>query len=207
MNTKKCKKCGWVFPPTYERASCRFCGTNFEEGICSSCGTFGKLFPGRTLCRDCHNKYRRESGQNNAIYAKSIKKYIKSLEDTYDEWLARIKSIPKPYVFLTETQWLEVCRFFNGCALCDNKEVTTRGFFIPFKEGGKYCNWNVIPLCEQCATRCNVQPNPFKRIDARMNKTVNIERGMTKQKLEVVVQYLGSKMEVLINEPKKDTGV
>ena len=198
MSTLTCKGCGWVYPPDTTRRRCRFCGTEFDESTCKICGKFGKLFPKLTICRECYNRHLRESGTASRLYAKKITKYIKNVEDRYTAWLDLINKIPKPYKFLTETQWLEACRFFNGCALCNNKEVTTRGFFIQHSAGGKYCDWNTLPLCEQCATRLNIQPNPFKRMDKILNRTVNTERGMSKEKVEAAALYLSSKMEVLI---------
>lgn len=213
MSTKTCKGCGWEFPVTHKAKQCRFCGTPIHEHICVECDELKKVHYITGVCYDCAKQLKDEKRAANlwrrfervkktdyTSYHKSIAKYIKSLNDKYTRWLEKIDKIPKPYKFLTEEQWLETCSFFNGCALCDNEEVTTRGYFIPFKEGGRYCNWNVIPLCEQCATRMNKQPNPFKRTCTRMNKTVNTDRGMSKKKVETIAIYLSKKMEALIGE-------
>jgi hypothetical protein len=80
----------------------------------------------------------------------------------YAEWKSRIAEVPKDYPPLTEEQWMEVVKHFNGCAMCGSEDISTRGYFVPFKEGGRYCDWNIIPLCEKCATTIKYKPNPFK---------------------------------------------
>jgi hypothetical protein len=79
----------------------------------------------------------------------------------HDAWVERIKKIPRNYPTLTEAQWLEAVRHFNGCALCDDESVDTRGYFIPFVRGGRYCNWNIIPVCYKCALKARALPNYF----------------------------------------------
>lgn len=75
--------------------------------------------------------------------------------EVYQEWLDKIKLIPKNYPTLTEEQWLKTVKHFNGCAMCGSEEVDTRQYFIPFKNGGRYCDWNVIPVCTNCAIKNN----------------------------------------------------
>jgi hypothetical protein len=70
--------------------------------------------------------------------------------------------VPKDYPTLTEAQWLEACRFFDGCARCSSKEIDTRGFFIGKALGGRYCDWNIIPLCTRCAKMWQLDKSMFK---------------------------------------------
>jgi hypothetical protein len=79
----------------------------------------------------------------------------------YNEWLEKIKAIPKNYPTLTEQQWMEAVKHFNSCALCGNESIDARGYFVPFNKGGRYCDWNIIPLCERCATKTKTNPNYF----------------------------------------------
>jgi hypothetical protein len=79
----------------------------------------------------------------------------------FEEWRAKVMKVPKSYPTLTEDQWLAAVKYFNGCALCESETVDTRWYFIPFKLGGRYCDWNIIPVCDKCATKVRVNPNYF----------------------------------------------
>lgn len=83
------------------------------------------------------------------------------MRSRFDEWLEKVKQVPKDYPTLTEAQWLEACRFFNGCARCASEEIDTRGFFVGRELGGRYCDWNVIPLCAKCAKMWRLDKSMF----------------------------------------------
>ena len=89
-------------------------------------------------------------------------KVNRQLEEQYNAWLTRIRAVPKNYPTLTEAQWMKVCRHFNGCAKCGDENIDARGFFISFKNGGRYCDWNIIPLCSKCAADWSLDLNPFR---------------------------------------------
>ena len=105
------------------------------------------------MCKDCYNKYERDPETN--------KRLMRRRAAVYEEWCERIKKIPKTYPTLTEAQWLEAVKHFDGCALCENETVDTRMYFIPLSKGGRYCDWNIIPVCEKCATQVKPQRNFF----------------------------------------------
>ena len=83
------------------------------------------------------------------------------MRNRFDQWLEKVKQVPKDYPTLTEAQWLEACSFFNGCARCASEEIDTRGFFIGRELGGRYCDWNVIPLCTKCAKMWRLDKSMF----------------------------------------------
>lgn len=155
MDTKTCEKCGWVLPMRHPANHCPICKTWFKEGICTKCGkpvTFYRY--GKRTCKECYDKYVRTPRDNQAMQQRRV--------DFYNEWVEKISKIPKDYPTLTEDQWMEAVKHFNGCALCKSDDVDTRGYFIPFKNGGRYCDWNIIPVCDKCATEIRLNPNYFK---------------------------------------------
>ena len=84
-----------------------------------------------------------------------------NMRSRFDDWIEKVKQVPKDYPTLTEAQWLEACNFFNGCARCSSEEIDTRGFFVGRELGGRYCDWNVIPLCSKCAKMWQLNKSMF----------------------------------------------
>ena len=101
---------------------------------------------------------------------------------------------------MTEDEWLDACRYFGGCALCDSDSIDARGYFIRFEDGGKYNACNVIPLCDTCATTLKYQSNPFRQMNPYINRNLATSRGCSTTKLEKVAEYLQGKMGGLKNE-------
>lgn len=192
MNTKKCSKCGWEYPIDWPGRSCRFCHEPFEGGPCSHCGRiFDKLHNG--VCRECETKQHRAWREGR----------IENAETSYKNWLKKINSLPYPSPTLTEEQWMEACKHFGGCAYCGDANIDARSMFIRFKEGGRYCAWNVVPSCERCETLRKSIYNPFIRMDQmyrRGNKEPAKKYGFSLDKLQKIVDYLQSKMEEIQNE-------
>lgn len=142
MSTRTCKNCGWAYPHSFVGNKCIMCGAHFDEVFCAHCK---RLLPRSAFastylnCKEC----RRPLG-----YAAFVKQTNK-LHARFDEWIAKVQQVPKDYPALTEAQWLEACRHFDGCARCHSTDIDSRGFFIGASLGGRYCDWNVIPLCEK----------------------------------------------------------
>ena len=150
MATKTCKKCGWEIDRKNTLRSCPVCHTKYDEGYCCICGAYctGNDYVKHNYCRDCYNEV--YGAPTRAIQRKAA---IQANKDMYNEWYGKMLNVPADYHTLTEDEWLEVCKHFNGCAICGDMEISARAFFIPFKEGGRYCNWNIIPVCEACSIR------------------------------------------------------
>ena len=186
MSTRKCSKCGWEYPREWRGRTCRFCHEPFVGGFCNVCGEWYDVLP-RRRCTKCNTVI------NNEWRHARIQKSAKALDD----WLARIKE--QPVQALTEEQWMKACRHFGGCAYCGSPEIDARSMFISFKDGGRYCAWNIIPACERCETACKVTANPFERMDEKVKRQQTCQTkkyGFTLENLQKIVDYLQDNMEV-----------
>lgn len=153
---KTCSKCGWVLAIQHPLTHCPICRTPFNVGICSVCKKPIEYYRrGRRVCKRCYDTVWRTPRDHMTM--------MNRREEFYAEWIENISKIPKSYPTLTEEQWLAAVKHFNGCALCKSETVDTRGYFIPFNKGGRYCDWNIIPICDKCATEYRKNPNYFKR--------------------------------------------
>lgn len=169
----------------------------FTEGTCAKCGEHSDdIIPSTKLCRKCYNK-------RNGVYQKRVvhttddnQKYYRRLCKEADErfaaWTKQLNSVTTHT--LTEDEWLECCRYFGGCALCDSDQIDARGYFIRFEDGGKYNACNVIPICDKCATAIKYQSNPFRQMNPLINRNLATSRGYSVEKLEKVADYLQSKI-------------
>lgn len=197
MNTRKCKKCGWEVPATQPGLRCPICKEIYDEVVCYRCGKIvsgkekvkSKKYP---MCRTCHNELEREHS------AKYLMKKAAMFDEKFENWLEKISRVPKNYKTLSEEQWLEACRYFEGCARCGKKDIDNRGFFISFENGGRYCDWNIIPLCDTCASKWNTNANPFSLTLAkdRVGKTP----GLHQNYLDKIVEYLDKRLDAAIGE-------
>lgn len=197
MNTKTCKKCGWVYPAYTDANICRFCKEPFTEGICKSCREFSTdIFNGTGMCRKCYREYCNVRGR-----AYSIERYrrnISKAEERFSNWLENLNNV-KTHV-LTEEEWMEACRYFDGCALCGSHDIATRGYFVRFEDGGRYNACNVVPTCEICATSLKKQPNPFIQMDPNLNRNLAVGRGLSLANLNNTASYLQAKIEGALHE-------
>lgn len=185
MNTKTCKFCGWVYPITQPGLRCKICGQPFDMVRCDICE---EVFPvdmmikDRVVCKRCKNT---RSRRNHSAQ-------MAAMEKSFNEWLDKIKQVPKNYPTLSEEQWLEACTFFGGCARCGKDDIDTRGFFVGAKLGGRYCDWNIIPLCEKCANAWDLEQSAFRYIERRKytDKTPEYHDCLIR-----IVEYLGGKLD------------
>lgn len=113
-------------------------------------------------------------------------------ETKFEAWKQRIAAVPKDYPTLTEEQWMEACRHFGACAQCGAETIEARGFFVGFESGGRYCDWNVIPLCHKCATDWKKVQNPFRLAWVRDNMNRAFNR---RECLKRIVDYLGGRLD------------
>lgn len=198
MNTKTCKRCGWVYPITQPGTRCLICGEPFELVACRVCGSiFEQDTSAKTLITRC-------TKCSYAAQANSNRKRLEAMHKRFDEWVDKVRKVPDNYPTLTEAQWLEACSYFNGCARCDSDEIDTRGFFIGRELGGRYCDWNVIPLCTRCATMWKLNKSVFayayrrgyyKWNPHRQKLGVNEDRSEFTRNLENIVKYLGVRLD------------
>ena len=192
MNTKKCSKCGWVYPKEWPGRTCKFCHGPIQGGFCIKCGEwFDDLHHKKGMCKKCWAEVNLKWKYDRKANA----------ETKYNDWLALIKKIPTPYKTLTEDEWLEACAHFGGCAYCGDEQIDARAMFIQFKKGGRYCAWNVVPMCDKCAKIHGTLTNPFDSMDLtvhRRKSEIAKKYNHDLDKLQVIVDYLYKKLEELI---------
>jgi hypothetical protein len=127
------------------------------------------------------------------------------LEQQYEDWFDKLSIQFKP---MTEEQWLETCRYFNGCAICGSEHIETRQFFVPFEEGGKYAIYNMFPMCGECSKHVRITANPFLWLDKSFG-TAKYVLGLTEERRQKLVNYLLSQIERCKNDEhaKENDGV
>lgn len=188
MSTKKCKKCGWEYPREHWELLCKFCREPFTEGCCRACGEWTEDFRSG-LCPKCfRTNYHKPNPKSQKRNVPAYKKLKRIVNKQYEDWIKWIGTIKEPYKTLTQDEWLKVCAHFNKCPICGEDEITTRKLFIPFKYGGRYCKWNVIPACDKCAHRT------FNKVlFISFYKKFNGSRDdLTKERLKAIMDYLKS---------------
>lgn len=152
MTTKTCEKCGWVLAIQDPKPRCPVCNTRFKVGICYHCKKPVEYYrPHGRMCRECYDTICRKPDAHDRVKQKRL--------DRYQAWLDKIALIPKSYPTLTEAEWLKTVKFFDGCAFCESESIDTRQYFIPFKSGGRYCDWNIIPMCGKCVQNIGCSSN------------------------------------------------
>ena len=186
MNTKKCSKCGWVYPMEWPGGTCRFCHGPLDYQRCCRCHKYvTKLYSG--ICIEC----------SKAAHYEWVHKKKEQANDALSDWVSKISTQPtKP---LTEEQWIKACKHFGGCAYCGNANIDVRSMFIRYKDGGRYCAWNIVPACERCETVRKSIHNPFLRMDQsfyRGSSDPAKKYGFSLENLQRIVEYLQSNMEV-----------
>ena len=150
------------------------------------------IMPQANKCRECYNAYSNNikiaKGTANEVSRLSYIKMQKRTIDTFNAWTSLLRKLN--INTLTESEWLECCSHFEGCALCGSESIDARGFFIAYKDGGKYNRCNVIPLCEHCANELKRDLNPFKYLTIYKKR---IKRNRRKN-LRNIIEYLEEKI-------------
>ena len=189
MAIKKCSKCGWEVAHTYAATICPVCGTRYVDGPCRICGEYAPRLVNGTNCVRCHRK-KYNIAENSAEWERRRRA---NNDKRFAEWRSKMQQLPKDYPTLTQQQWLEACRYFDGCAYCGADSIDARAYFVKFEEGGRYCDWNIIPACEKCATKIKLLANPF----------AYLENAPSRKKLQNIIKYLEEKLDAAV---AKSTG-
>ena len=159
---KICKSCGAAVPKDYRKLLCPTCKAKFQEGLCTICGQYTYNVKqnggGSIICKTCASRIECERGYK----AKKRERARAHTQSLFEVHIEKLPKNPKP---LSEKEWQEACRYFNGCAICGNNSIAARMLFIPAKYGGRYTASNVVPVCSKCATeaRASCNPNPYNR--------------------------------------------
>ncbi len=156
-NDLVCPTCNRVYPWQVPREKCSTCGYYFTRGTCYVCREYkDELWHGG--CKEC-----KKIGNRNWM-----RRAASNANDEYDAWVASICAVPKPVRLLTEDEWDRICNYFKGCALCGAMEIESRILYVPGHRGGVYTKFNVLPVCEKCATsykqQANYKGNPFENL-------------------------------------------
>ena len=123
---------------------------------------------------------------------------MKGVKERYAAWLESINSIDRRCVgstqtisnAMTEEEWLNACRYFDGCAIC-GEIIDAKMYFVPLKDGGKYTSYNMIPVCEACALKRRGDTyQPFKYFNKAFGTIPNGEA-----RLERMIGYLSKEIE------------
>src|SRR5680860_1218300 len=119
MNTKKCEKCGWVYPINHPDMKCRFCGTIFKKRFCVWCGAYTTLRPNTNKCIQCNSKqlmgYITAEAYNAYSRAGTHRARDKAIA-AFNAWLNKINKLQLKT--LTESEWIAACKHFGKCAMC-----------------------------------------------------------------------------------------
>lgn len=147
-----CPVCGHVTIIRAGTFHCRRCKSPLQRRECTICRriynvqefatTQDKI---RAVCTSCFSK---EEKKRQEIF-RYTEKYRKSR--IYDEHVDTI--VAQNVSTLTVSEWLDTCKFFKGCALCNEEHIEARQLLVPLAQGGKYAQNNVFPLCGECATK------------------------------------------------------
>lgn len=81
--------------------------------------------------------------------------------------------------------------------MCGSDDISTRLMFVDYKDGGRYCAWNIIPACEECATMRKTIHNPFSRMDSTLHREGNVptkRKAFNLEKLKAITDYLERRM-------------
>lgn len=148
---------------------------------CSYCG---QRYPDNYKTYTCHvcggliESYRVTAGRLSA------RTYL--INEVWYDWREKMLSAPsRP---CRESDWLEVCAHFNGCAFCGSPDIDHQHLFVSPRYGGKYYAYNVVPICRTCFTdmRKGSKLNP---IAAYMDIPC-----VDEEKLDSIMAYLETKM-------------
>ena len=168
-----CTKCGLAIPSTKRK--------NFP--ICQKCEVYLKEIKVR------ENYRAKSAGLGHDWQYTRGKTWEKA---RFGEWLLMVKKVPKDYPRLTEAQWQKSLEYFNHtCAMCQENPVVARHYFVSVADGGMYCDWNVIPVCQHCISQSG--NNPFRAMNRDTQRQVYSKanrRKYGKKKLKVILDYL-----------------
>lgn len=167
-----CSKCGLDIPTSecYKRAECQNCVVQRVRACCNSAKGRKRIY-----------RYRERE--------------VVKAEVQLEVWQERIAAVPKDYHTLTEDEWDRVVEHFDGnCAFCQEVPFVYRGMFMTVDQGGRYCDWNMLPVCEQCLIRPKKNKNPFCFMNTASayygHKVYKHRRLHSKKKLKKIIQYL-----------------
>lgn len=103
-----------------------------------------------------------DPGQRREDITKRNYEKRKQFDTQLIEWQEKLQSLDGKLKILTEPQWYNCVRYFNGCAMCDEVHVEVRYQLLPPELKGRYNVLNTIPMCSSCLAVPRRHPNPFE---------------------------------------------
>ena len=184
--------------------TCRVCGFTLPLDM---------FYTGMRVCKKCHSArvvaYDKANSKAAATRDHNLRKRKKEIREIrYEKFIANLDALA-PIPPLTEKEWLAICSYFNGCAICNVKEIATRMFFVLFKDGGGYNKFNIIPVCEKCSMYGRGQPNPFIYFDKSWagNRHKKFTGGATKQSLDAMLKHMEEQLEEAVLDAEKNKSI
>lgn len=98
-----------------------------------------------------------------------VKDYVERAKKDLEKHLKELK----PMHMLTNKEWLNACRYFETCAVCREKEISTKHYFVPYLLGGTYTYNNIIPTCEECSKKLRNFNSAFELQYKRIRRSVD----------------------------------
>lgn len=155
-----CETCGKQCKVDYKHFRCPYCKDILPMQYCRRCHQFMPMtvfslkYDNRTGKYDIWRECTKCRGKKESARVKEMQQESTQVAK---EWLENLKDTQ----LLTDDAWLETCRYFRGCALCDSPDIDARIFLVPYKYGGRYVASNVIPVCTHCFSLINKLNTPF----------------------------------------------
>lgn len=176
-----CPKCGWYYPPSSKHLKkCKFCGTIFDAQVCKYCNeTFStaeaKAYsdtPGTFIARICptcaEQVIKLSRKELNTTKFNTRINCIKRLHEMYNTHISFYKKLHTKNTTISRLN-TELVRNYRGCFFCMS-QIDSYRMIIPPADGGRYDEFNVIPLCKECAKMLDYDKNILVAAEPLINK-------------------------------------
>lgn len=96
-----------------------------------------------------------------------------SINDRYQRHVSELTA--KDQKMLKDIEWYNICRLFNGCAICSSEYSDVKAIVVKPSDGGKLSKYNVLPMCSDCFAIGNRYSNMFASFHPETNKKSTME--------------------------------
>ena len=178
----KCPNCGKTLQQKVIPPGMKLCSKCKETKPLSEFHKLRKAKDGlKPCCKVCNTGQRLEYPRLDA------NDYINRATGELQEHISALVAMP----LITDKEWLDTCRYFRKCALCAEKEITSKHYFVSFMDGGKSSKNNIIPLCSACAEFCRKEiSNMFYLRHKRIRRRYQDGKFKENRNVEKMIKYL-----------------
>lgn len=125
-------------------------------------------------CKVCYSKLMKPITAKQSDYRRTAKSLIEEainnrLQKQINLLMGREQKI------LTDNEWYELCRHFDGCAMCNSEYSDTKAVIIKPVDGGKLTRHNVLPMCSKCFSIADKFTNMFASFHPDFNSKSTIQ--------------------------------